>query len=342
MADKRSRQKKAVSANIATSFNMPGLSSVNSRNIAYKVNKTRQMNWGQLKRKFPNLNPNSDADFDGLTNSRDCKPFDPSRDGPFTDFLGGVASKIKAGVKKVESVTRPPKTAKRASVFIKRRALERVATTRKEIVSAKARRERAIVKTIEKATGVRKVSKTGKTAQGQKGIGAGRPKQSYKYRDPRTGQPVPAVQYYKIRKLLKNQARAVESKAEIQQRLALAKRGLSPEEVAAKQNMINERMAQLRAIKAANQEAAMQTEVQVIPSEQQIIQEQAQQVPVQVVQRAMPQRQYQPQMQQSQRPNPMGNIPGATGIPPGYRLQEDLMTGRKTLVPLPPKEAWSR
>ena len=54
--------------------------------------------------------------------------------------------------------------------------------------------------------------------------------------------------------------------------------------------------------------------------------------------------QYPPQYYQQaqlQRPQ-LFNIPGESQIPPGYRLQEDLMTGRKRLVRLPPKEAWVR
>lgn len=357
-------------------------------NPTYSVDKTRQMNWKQLKQKFPGMNPNSDADFDGLVNAKDCKPLDPSKDGAFSRFLGVITSgergqskeeykaersvksttrferkmekdisrakdreevkklkayrreKFREVVGKVEKVTRPSRVAQWASQQISRKIRERVLTKRKDIAAAIVRRERGVAKAVERFAGVKGVSKEGKAAKGQKQAGAGRPKQSYKYRDPRTGQPISAVEYHRLRKQLKSQAKAVETQTEVKQRFALARRGLSPEEVSQAQEEINARMARLRAIKEAKQQGIQPEEISGQDVEQQVIQEEAQQIPTEVIQEAQPQ-----VIQQQQRVphiEPMTAVPGSYGIPPGYRLRQDLMTGRKTLVPLPPREAWTR
>jgi len=361
----------------------------------YSVNKTRQMNWKQLNKRFPGMDPNADADFDGLVNCRDCKPLDPSKDGAFSRFLGVIT-----GGKKGQSAEdyKAEKQEKSSAKFEKKLSMDvekgraeekrkiaekwkeigrEKARAKKEIIKEKARavvkskvsekfekgvrslsptiqyrtkivdgkkvrvatripgkrvltagQKRSIVKTVEKFSGVRDTrTQARKTAKGQPGAGAGRPKQSYKYRDPRTGQPISAVDYHALRKQLKKQAQTVETQAEVQQRFALAKRGLSPEEVSVAQEEINARMARLRAIKAASQETVEVAEPQ---AQYQQVQVQPQQV------------QIQPQYRRTQNVNPMATIPGSTGIPPGYRLQEDIMTGRKKLVPLPQPEAWTR
>ena len=59
-----------------------------SINPVYKVTEIQKMNWKQLKQKYPMMNPIADSDFDGLINSRDCKPLDPSKDGAFSEFIG--------------------------------------------------------------------------------------------------------------------------------------------------------------------------------------------------------------------------------------------------------------
>lgn len=377
--------------------------------VAYTVNKTRKMDWKQLKKKFPGMKPNADADFDGLVNARDCKPLDPSKDGVFSRFVGiatggkkgqsaaefkeematkkkerefsmlakkvAVREKVKViAEKKAEKIlekkgyiseTERERLAKRQAkleamrAVIKSAPLEKaeekvtsflrgrgVAMTQKQVAAARARREKGIVKAVERFAGVSGAkAKVGKAAKGQAQDGAGRPKQSYKYRDPRTGQPVSAVEYHKIRKQLKKQAKAVETKTEVQQRFALAKRGLSPEEVTAAQEEINARMARLRAIKEAKQAGELVEEPQVIDedvSEERVTQEQIEQIPTQVVHRAIPTGAVPPQRQRIQRVEPSMAVPGSYGIPPGYRVRDDLMTGKKTLVPLPPQEAWSR
>lgn len=346
---------------------------------AYSVNKTQKMNWKQLKKKFPGLSPTADADFDGLVNSKDCRPFDPSKDSVFGRVLGIVTGGKKGQTKEEYKVERQVKSTKqfekkmerdisrekseakierlkeyrreqfreklkRLKAITQPRAIERVVkrvettirrvtpTTRKELVAVRARRKRIIVKQVERFAGVRgDPIRKGKAAKGVKGAGAGRPKQSYKYRDPRTGQPISAVQYHKLRKKLKSQAKAVETQTEVKQRFALARRGLSPEEVATAQEEINIRMAQLRAIKEAKQQGVVveatpteATTVATLPEEQ-VVQREAEQIPIEVVQQAIPSR-----------------MPTPSGVPPGYRVRDDIMTGRKTLVPLPPQEAWTR
>lgn len=345
---------------------------------AYSVNKTRQMDWKQLKKKFPGLSPTADSDFDGLINSKDCKPFDPSKDGAFSRFIGIVTGGKKgqtkeeyAAEKKSKSLAKQIAARKKIEANVEKRAqkvvnkkgyvgeseMERIKkieslrkmvkskplenvetiirritpTTVKEKSAARARQKKSIVRSVERFSGVKKAqTKSTKTAPGQKGSGAGRPKQSYKYRDPRTGQPISAVEYHKLRKQLKNQAKVVETKAEVQQRFELAKRGLSPEEVAQAQEEINARIARLKAMQEAQQVMSSAEVVQQIPSEQ-VIQQQVQQAPQQSV-----------RYQRVQRVVPVRQQPSSYNIPPGYRLQDDLMTGRKSLVKLPESEAWTR
>ena len=47
-------------------------------NVPQKIS---NMNWSQVKARFPNMNPYGDADKDGLRNKFDCKPFDIKRQG---------------------------------------------------------------------------------------------------------------------------------------------------------------------------------------------------------------------------------------------------------------------
>ena len=114
-------------------------------------------------------------------------------------------------------------------------------------------------------------------------------------------------------------------------------------------------MAQLRAIKEAKQSGVVMEATPTVASlpeeggqefEQQGIQEESQQIPTQVIQQVAQQAgQYQPQYPQGQRVEHierMTAVPGSYGIPHGYRVRDDLMTGKKALVPLPQQEAWIR
>ena len=387
-------------------------------NPAYNVSKTREMNWKQLKQKFPMMNPTADSDFDGLINSRDCKPLDPSKDGMFSRFIGkvtgdkygqtaeeykeerelkkeqkvqkkeaiaerkeskkeakirkkemevaeqvtekgyaptereikgemrteklkGLRAKFKAKAKAMEEKFKPEKTlmgrlVKKAlpkttykTVMVKGKPV-RVATTTGGILPVTKKQHGAITKTVERFAGVRgPVTKVGKTAKGVKRDGAGRPKGSYKYKDPRTGEPITAIQYHKLRKQLKSQAKIVETRAEIQQRIALAKRGLSPEEVAIAQEEMNAKMARLRALKEAKQSQEI-VQPEVITQPEEIIEEVPEEIIEEVPEGTIAEVQYQKSQIKS------------GDIPPGYRLQDDIMTGKKRLVKLPQQEAWTR
>ena len=418
--------------------------------VKYNVSKTRKMSWAELKQRFPMMNPNADADFDGLVNARDCKPLDPSKDGKFSSFIGKILGKkpkegedselyekaekkkkatedyysslsaeelveqadtrdeTPGGKKKEKTATQilketeqddkrmakeyeqkqkaiqkfkddvekakqereaVPTKLQEIKKSIKEQAKElfqeakeydpekmlaaRVLkkalphTTYKTII-VKGKKKRiavttggilpsgkqrgAIVRATKQFAGVDTSSsaRSGKTAKGQKLEGAGRPKGSYKYKDPRTGEPITAVEYHKLRKQLKSQAKAIETRAEIQQRVVLAKRGLSPEEVAIQQEEMNAKMARLRALKEMKQE------------ETTMVREQPTELYDETLQAQQPEEQAQPQPQRRQHIESMIEAPGTRDIPPGYRLQEDLMTGKKKLVPLPPQEAWSR
>jgi len=41
----------------------------------------KNLSWAESKKRFPLMKPYSDADKDGLSNFRDCKPFDIKRKG---------------------------------------------------------------------------------------------------------------------------------------------------------------------------------------------------------------------------------------------------------------------
>jgi len=65
------------------------------------------LNWKGAKKKYPKMNPYGDIDFDGLINSRDCKPFDPSRDGRFSDFISSVAKRYVGAKQKIRERATP-------------------------------------------------------------------------------------------------------------------------------------------------------------------------------------------------------------------------------------------
>lgn len=244
--------------------------------------------------------------------------------------LKELRERIKAKAKELSKEFKPAET------LIGKLEKKIPSITKKQAIAIKAKRTKGIVKTVERFAGVRgPVTKVAKTAKGVKRDGAGRPKGSYKYKDPRTGEPITAIQYHKLRKQLKSQAKTVETRAEIQQRIALAKRGLSPEEVSMAQEEMNVKMARLRALKEAKQQEVLEE----VPEE---VAEQVQyeEVPEEVEYEEEPQVE---EFQQVQTPIQSSAQPTRSrDIPPGYRLQDDIMTGKKKLVPLPPQEAWTR
>ena len=50
----------------------------------------RKLTWNQAKKKYPGLRPKGDYDMDGFLNAKDCKPFDPTKDGVFQRLAGIV------------------------------------------------------------------------------------------------------------------------------------------------------------------------------------------------------------------------------------------------------------
>jgi hypothetical protein len=67
---------------------------------------------------------------------------------------------------------------------------------------------------------------TRQAEQGQRPVG--RPRGDYKHRDPKTGQPIPATEFYKRVKELRRQAQQKANISQIQQVQELARRGIPP------------------------------------------------------------------------------------------------------------------
>jgi len=221
------------------------------------VGKYRNYNWKQAKKKFPMLSARGDVDFDGTMNSRDCKPLDPARDGLFGRALG-VLTRDKYGQSKAEYqaervvkiTSRPRRRAEKESKQViritgrpRRRALrvrrikKAVEITRRTPIIFKRRMVRKALAPEHRRAGrtVERLSKqiaTGKSTvaagKGKKGK-VGRPRGSFKHRDPRTGAPLPATQYYKIKRRLKSQTAMTAEQVAIRNRIMLARRGVSPE-----------------------------------------------------------------------------------------------------------------
>jgi len=157
----------------------------------------------------------------------------------------------------------------------------------------------------------RKVEKFGRGLERvAKKLGRGRPKGSYKYRNPATGKPISVSKYKKLMRKARQRARTVETRAELRQRMALARRGLNPEEA---------RQIQLQQALRAIQQQRM-----------------AQNVPIQA---------RRPVMYPSQRFYPPQTI-GRWGYPqptPQISMERDLMSGRMMLKPInQQREAWLR
>ena len=79
--------------------------------------KILNMNWVQAKRRFPGLSPTDDSDFDGTINRRDCKPFDPARDGK----VGKLLKKIYKAIPETRKKTSVKKSAGRPKATFEKR-----------------------------------------------------------------------------------------------------------------------------------------------------------------------------------------------------------------------------
>ena len=85
-----------------------------------------------------------------------------------------------------------------------------------------------------------------KSKKGKRKAGPGRSVGSFKYRNPLTGQPVDSKTYKKVMKEMKNRAKIMEDQAEIRQRITMARKGLSPEEIQQTEILRAQRFAQMR------------------------------------------------------------------------------------------------
>lgn len=129
-----------------------------------------------------------------------------------------------------------------------------------------------------------------KTLKGRVTGKVGRPKGTFSraHIDPRTGQPIPATEWYKLQRALKRRAKAIAEARDVLEAQALAKKGIPPEQARV---IIDQR--QLRQLQ---QRVAQQIPVRV-PQRVQVIPQRVQVVP------RYPQNQQQtPQIQQIQRP----------------------------------------
>ena len=79
---------------------------------SYSDGSYAKMNWKQVKARFPGLNKNSDIDFDGTPNYKDCRPLDPAQDGRLGDLWKKLKGKLKER-KQRKQMTKDLKKAKR-------------------------------------------------------------------------------------------------------------------------------------------------------------------------------------------------------------------------------------
>lgn len=273
------------------------ISSPQSKRPYHSVAKLKEMNWQQAKKAVPGLNPMGDVDYDGTRNKFDCKVFDPARDGKFSDFVRGVASKVSSKFKK--KVTPQKRLSsdewKKKKMFekVKEKVKERDIEERKQKFQEFKRKlnkadvigrvERSKVGKITRAEatkayagygavvrrvaeGVSRPGTTGTSKSGKKYATAGRPAGQYKTRiNPFTGKPIqiPATEFYALKKKFKQaiqmRAKATAERTDVAQTQALARRGIPPE--------------QARQLVDSSQERA----VGIVPEEEQIQQVQASQ-----------------------------------------------------------------
>lgn len=71
----------------------------------------RKLTWNQAKKKYPGLKARGDYDMDGFYNSKDCRPFDPTRDGILQRIAGIATGGRKGQTKEQYSLERAEKKA---------------------------------------------------------------------------------------------------------------------------------------------------------------------------------------------------------------------------------------
>lgn len=140
--------------------------------------------------------------------------------------------------------------------------------------------------------------------------GPGRPRLSYKHRHPVTGKPIPATEWYQVRKALKRKARTIATGQDIRQQQMLARRGISPAEAQSIEMMRLRRIAEMQA------QAALQPQ---------------QQIPIRrlpPVYRRLPTGQL-VRIERAQQPEP------------AIRIERDLISGRPIIKRTVPRERWT-
>lgn len=313
---------------------------LNKGNAFKHSKKLLNMNWKQIKKRFPGLSPTSDIDFDGTINSRDCKPLDPAKDGIFGRLLHKVSSGKYGQNKEDYQQERQAK---------KERKLGKQIIREQEGTTERTRRIKTTIKKVAKISGkvlpkkfkkqlkgrikggeaMRKIVSGEKLSKsGGRKAGPGRPAGKYKHTSPLTGAKVPATIYYKHLKVVRRRLRTRTQQAQLQQQAVMAKKGIPPQLsrqiIERRQDEIEEAIEEPQEQEIVAQEAPIQA--------REVVQEQPQQV--QVVQ----------QPQQMQRPTParikMMQM-RQQAQQPRFRVITDIMTGRKVIQQLPKREKWT-
>lgn len=254
--------------------------------------KLLNMNWKQTQRRFPGLNPMGDLDFDGTRNKYDCKPLDPSRDGKVGEAVAKVMSKFKSAGK----------------------TIAKEAPKRFKIAYGK-------IKTDPRKYS-RRIGTPAKKSQAKTHARPGRPKASFKHRHPLTGKPIPAPEFYQVKKSLRRRAKQQAELAQLkQQQYLAAKYGIPPQITKMRQE------AQMKEFKPSENNIAETTPVQTMP-----IQRAEEELPEQV----------RPEMVQQE----VREVPEVAGgtyayVRPRYKVVTDVMTGRRIIKPLPQPERWA-
>ena len=134
------------------------------------------LNYKQIKKRFPGFNPYGDADMDGSMNYKDCKPFDASKDGFFGRALsvvtGGKYGQSKADYSTERAEKKTRREGKRIAEGMLRRVkieklkkgitekFEKKGRVLSEIeLQKKARRKQTLQEIGETGEGVRKLSR---------------------------------------------------------------------------------------------------------------------------------------------------------------------------------------
>jgi len=261
-------------------------------------------NWKQTKKRFPRLNPQGDVDFDGTRNKFDCKPFDPARDGIQPWKAEMIKREKVAATKKVVAA---PTFRQRLQTSARKiqKVGRRFKAEAKQIAKSVASPGARIHRVVERTKGIAKVMQPPKFTSSGKRVGE-------------TKRPVGRPKGAKLRvhpfTLQVQRIPAVEYN-----KLIKAKK----------------RSRQLTATKVQQQRAQVMTQRGIPPEmAQQIVRARmireiqrgvspVQQMPTQQMQTTPIQNQSASQQQQ-------------------FRVVTDIMTGRKMIKPIPPREKWTR